>query len=45
MQSIYTLEVHDEGRMIRAYTTWFMDRVREGRMAIRSNLRTDVMAC
>jgi hypothetical protein len=45
MQSFYSLEVHDSGRMIRAYTTWFMDRIREGRMAIRQSLRTDVMAC
>jgi hypothetical protein len=45
MQSFYSLEVHDSGRMVRAYTTWFMDRVREGKMAIRPSLRTDVMAC
>jgi hypothetical protein len=43
--SLYLIEVHDRGAMIRAYTTWFMDRVREGTLAIRSTLRTDRPDC
>lgn len=45
MASLYSIEVHDRGRMIRAYTTWFMDRVSAGDMALRAALRSDVAAC
>lgn len=38
MTSIYAIEVHERGRMIRAYTTWFMERLRAGQVRITSTI-------
>lgn len=45
MSSLQIVEVHDRGRMIRAYTTWFMEQVQNGRMWIRPALRSDIAQC
>jgi len=43
--SLYRIEVHDGGRMIRVYTTWFMEQVQAGRMAPRAVPRNDTPQC
>jgi hypothetical protein len=45
MESLYVVEVHDRGRMIRVYTTWFVERMRAGDVALRSVLRIGAPAC
>ena len=43
--SLHSIEVHDRGRMIRAYTTWFMEQLHKGRISLRPALRTDAPQC
>lgn len=45
MASLHSIEVHGRGRMVRAYTTWFMDRVASGDMALKAALRADQPTC
>jgi hypothetical protein len=43
--SLYKIEVHDRGRMIRAYTIRFMEQVLAGKRDFRRVLRTDDPSC
>jgi hypothetical protein len=43
--SLYKIEVHDRGRMIRAYTIRFMEQVLAGKRDFRHVLRTDDHSC
>ena len=43
--SLQRIEVHDGGRIIRAYTTWFVDQLRAGRMNLKPALRIDRKEC
>jgi len=43
--TLYRIEIHDSGRMIRAYTLWYFELVRQGRIALPAVLRTDRPRC
>jgi hypothetical protein len=43
--SLYKIEVHDRGRMVRAYTIRFMEQVLAGKRDFRHVLRTDDPSC
>jgi len=44
-ESLYRIEVHERGRMIRAYTMWFMGQVQAGRISMLTTLRVDGPHC